>query len=258
MATIEDRLRRTYDTIAERTAVISTEPTDLEDAWPQRRNHTLAAAVVVAVLVTFAIAAAWATLGTRHRVVVTDGEDRQPTTSTTVPTTTLPATPTEQHLETVPLPPQLQGPFAPTGDLAQVEGTQMQALSVDGTTAFALGDIAPSDFTQRNKIPTSHCVIWLRPDGEKTAGCSGAKSLVQALTQFPHPENDVVVWTGLPAGTAYVTLRQGNQFLRQTPARNTVAFIIETRPRTTRDFIGQLARMRAYDIHGKLLDDTAG
>jgi hypothetical protein len=254
MVTIEDRLRRTFDTVAARTVVAPAEPADVEGERPRRRSHPMVVVALVAAVVVIAAVVALTTGGTRHRVVVTDGGGEKPTS---VPPTTLPATPIEQHLESVPVPAQLQGSFAPTGDLSQVAGTRMQAFSIDGTSPFAVGDIAASDYTERFKLPTSQCIISPRPDGQKTATCSGGKSLVATLSRFPRAEDDTVVWHGLPTGTAYVTLQAPGEFLRQTPLLDTVAFMIDARPVDPRARIDHLARLRAYDARGRLLDDAA-
>jgi hypothetical protein len=257
---IEARLRRTFDAIANATVVHDVNVADVDVTRPRRRGVVLGtASLAAALVVVVAAVVVWTNVRGSNHVIVGDG-DGATVLSTVSSTTSVPAV-VEQRYEELPVPDALRAPLGTTGMLADVRAGDVRAFRIEGSPAFAVGNLQQTATMQRYKMPGEHCVVWRvtvgDQAGEGTASCSGGKDLVVGMSRFPSATDDVVVWGTVPANTDYVELTMPGRRIRVAPVAGTAAFLLDgRRPDMSADIAHEpLVFLRAYAASGKVLDE---
>jgi hypothetical protein len=272
--TIEDRLRRAFDAVAETTTVSNALP----PTWPAdvdhpRARHTRPFALVAAVVTVLAVAAV--VFAVRSSAKRTDVHTDEPTTTgrASFPSA---VKGTEQRIREVKPPPNLPGGSNAVRDWTYVAGTTPKSYSVEGGTPFAVVDIAKSVLGVPRPLP-ARCTMWegtLPIGGQGYGGelecdsladlTAGLRHGLASLPAFPTPKLETIVWTGVPERARYVTLtvagerdRSNDLQLWERPVGRVAAFvrteIYENYPQYTEH---PNPVLRAYDRDGTLLQEV--
>jgi hypothetical protein len=281
--TIERLLRRTFEAIATHATDTGEERplARIEDRRIARRPFTRRLAALIVIAVAASVFGTVALLNLHHdkaaRVETTRGASSASLSSTAhASTSTQPSVPsvirgTEQTIASTKLPSSLAVEMG--RDL--VAGTHVESLSVNGSTPFAVSDVAsfkyPPSAQFRWPEPAT-CVDYpgTLPIGGQGTGTqeqcvslaqvrSGARHAVMILPTFPKPSGDTTVWSHLPTGTAFVTFTaDAIATLWERPTQGTAGFVVDTPARyqgpSFRDAPSPI--VRAYDAHGVLLAEV--
>ncbi len=267
---LDERIRVALNEIADSVSFDTSEPPRSPRRPRFRTVVALAAVVAIAIGIAAVVVRTQAT-HTSQRVAVSI-----PSSSASRPTTlgSLPPKPetivgTEQTITTTEIPTDLTGVFSDGRDAFHPVAGTVHALSVNGGTAFVIGDVvslktAPPSFT----FPAA-CSVYT---GTAAIGGQGigledncvslaaienhSKQFVSYMPDFPKPSTDTFLWGHLPPSTAFVTLTFPNQPQQwERPIDGTVAFDVDTGPTYV---LGRdpVPVMRAYDASGELLDKS--